>query len=61
MTPKQMADYIGVSEDCLQAWRSARRGPPWSKTGKIVRYHVEETDNYLKDRRQTPLRQERTA
>jgi hypothetical protein len=56
-----MAAYLGVSEDCLQAWRSARKGPAWSKIGKIVRYHIDDADNYLNACRQEPLRKEHAA
>jgi hypothetical protein len=54
-SPKQTASYLGISEDCLQAWRSARRGPRWSKTGKLVRYHLDDLDDFLKACRQEPL------
>jgi hypothetical protein len=61
LSPKEMAVYLGVSEDCLQAWRSARKGPAWSKSGKIVRYHIDDADNHLKACRQQPLRKEHAA
>jgi hypothetical protein len=61
LSPKETAVYLGVSEDCLQAWRSARKGPAWSKSGKIVRYHIDDADNHLKACRQEPLCKEQTA
>jgi hypothetical protein len=60
-SPKQTAQYFSVSEDCLQAWRSARKGPRWSKTGKLVRYHQDDLDDFLKACRQEPLRREAAA
>jgi excisionase family DNA binding protein len=60
-SPKQTAKYLGVSEDALQAWRSARKPPRWSKTGKLVRYHVDDLDEFLKACRQEPLRKEAAA
>jgi len=61
LPPKQTAKYLNVSEDCLQAWRSARKGPRWSKTGKLVRYHQDDLDDFLKACRQEPLHKEATA
>jgi hypothetical protein len=55
LPPKETAAYLHVSEDCLQAWRSARKGPPWSKVGKVVRYDVYDLDNFLKRHTQQPL------
>ena len=60
-SPKQTAKYLGISEDALQAWRSARKGPRWSKTGKVVRYHMDDPDEFLKACRQEPLRKEAAA
>ena len=60
-SPKQTAKYLSVSEDCLQAWRSARKGPRWSKTGKLVRYHIDDLDEFLKACRQEPLNREAAA
>jgi len=39
--------YLSVSEDCLRAWRSARKGPAWPKQGQIVRYDVNDLDAFL--------------
>ena len=55
LSPKQTAEYLGVGLDCLQAWRSARKGPAWSKVGKVVRYDVGDLDNFLRQHRQEPL------
>ena len=59
--PKQVAAYLNVSEDCLQAWRSARKGPRWSKFGKVVRYHIDDVDDFLKASMQEPLGKEAAA
>jgi hypothetical protein len=61
LPPKQTAAYMNVSVDCLQAWRSARKGPRWSKTGKLVRYHIDDLDDFLKAYRQEPLHREAAA
>jgi hypothetical protein len=61
LPPKQTAVYLSVSEDCLQAWRSARKGPPWSKVGKLVRYHVDDLDTFLTAHRQESVRSGATA
>jgi hypothetical protein len=56
-----MAAYLGVSQDALQQWRSARIGPAWSKFGKVVRYHVNDADEHLKACRQKRLQGEAAA
>ena len=58
LPPKETAAYLSVSEDCFQAWRSARKGPRWSKVGKLVRYRIEDLDAFLEGHWQEPLRKE---
>jgi len=56
LAPKEAAAYLSVTEDCLQAWRSARKGPAWSKRGKIVRYDVNDLDAFLANGRQESVK-----
>lgn len=36
LTTKQVADRLGVSEDCVWRWRYLRRGPPYiRRVGRI--------------------------
>jgi len=52
------AEFLGVTIDTLQAWRSAKRGPPYSKLGPgircAVRYSISDLRQFLKDTRINP-------
>jgi AraC-like DNA-binding protein len=41
LTPKQMADRLGISEKTLANMRSAKAGPKFVKQGGRVRYPIE--------------------
>lgn len=38
MTEVEAADFLKLSERTLQDWRSKKRGPPFVKAGRAVRY-----------------------
>ena len=38
LTPKELADDIGITLGTLRNWRTRRFGPPYWKLGKSVRY-----------------------
>ena len=59
LPPRPAADYINASVDTLQAWRSAGKGPPWSKVGRLVRYRIEDLDAFLNAHRREPIVRER--
>lgn len=41
LTPKQLAQQLGVSEKTLERWRKDGSGPPFVKTGsKRIRYPI---------------------
>jgi hypothetical protein len=61
LRPKDAGAHLSVTEDCLQAWRSKHKGPAWSKVGKVVRYHIDDLDDFLKGYRQGPPGKEGTA
>ena len=48
MTAAETAAYINFEEQTLAAWRSARKGPPFIKLGKAVRYSQRAVDEWLK-------------
>jgi excisionase family DNA binding protein len=52
LTPKQAADYLGLSPKTLEKWRAAgTEGPPFIKMGaKAVRYDMAELDLWVKSR-----------
>lgn len=38
LTPTQVVDILGVTQNTLAAWRYRDNGPPYYKVGKLVRY-----------------------
>ncbi len=47
LTPEQVAVMTGLSLDTLAQWRSQRRGLPYLKLGRAVRYDAVEIQAYL--------------
>lgn len=48
LTPEEVADITGLSVGTLAQWRSQRRGIPYLKIGRAVRYDVADVELYLK-------------
>jgi excisionase family DNA binding protein len=46
MTPEETATYLGIALGTLRNWTSARF-IPFSKRGRVVRYHRETIDKWL--------------
>ncbi len=56
LSPKQAAEFLGVSLDTLAQWRSQRRGPPYVKLeGRLVRYRAADLESYLAQHAVEPL------
>ncbi len=55
LTPKETADYLGVSIDTLDDWRSKRIGPAFTKLGdgvrSPVRYELDDLIAYVRARK----------
>jgi excisionase family DNA binding protein len=47
LTPEKVAEITGLSVDTLAQWRSQRRGLPYLKIGRAVRYDPEDVQEYL--------------
>ena len=47
LDPTQTAGALGVTPKLLGQWRCARKGPPYAKLGKAVRYRVGALREYL--------------
>jgi len=47
LTAKDVAGLTGLSEETLAQWRSQRRGIPYLKIGRIVRYDPAVVQAYL--------------
>lgn len=50
MTETQVAEMLGVSDRCLQAWRYRRRGPRYVRAVGCVRYRARDVEQWLDDR-----------
>ncbi len=47
LTPEKVAEITGLSIDTLAQWRSQKRGLPYLKIGRAVRYDPEDVQEYL--------------
>ncbi len=47
LTPEQVARLTGLSIETLAQWRSQKRGIPYLKIGRAVRYHPTDVQRYL--------------
>jgi excisionase family DNA binding protein len=47
LTSEEVAEITGLSSETLAQWRSQRRGIPYLKIGRAVRYDPAEVRSYL--------------
>lgn len=48
---RDAATYLGVAYETMRVWASIKRDKlPYYKVGKLVRYKIEDLDNYIKSR-----------
>lgn len=47
LTPRQVADELGIAEQTLANWRSAGTGPRFVKVGVLVRYRRSDVEAWL--------------
>ncbi len=47
LTTKEVANMTGLSRETLAQWRSQRRGIPYLKIGRSVRYALVDVQAYL--------------
>lgn len=47
LTPEKVAEITGLSLDTLAQWRSQKRGIPYLKIGRAVRYDPSDVQSYL--------------
>ncbi len=48
LTPEEVAELTGLSTETLAQWRSQRRGIPYLKVGRCVRYDPADVHEYLR-------------
>ncbi len=58
LVPEEAAAFLSVSVETLAQWRSQRRGPPYIKLGRAVRYRADDLERYLAEHTVVPLTEE---
>jgi predicted DNA-binding transcriptional regulator AlpA len=48
---KQVSEVTGIAVQTLRNWRQLRRGFPYSKVGRAVRYAVQDVMEFMEARR----------
>jgi len=51
LTEHQAAKCLAVSVSLLQKWRHQRKGPPYHKLGRSVRYSTADLSEFIQTRR----------
>jgi len=47
LTPREVADRLGVSTTTLSTWRCTKRYPlPYVKVGRLVRYRLADVEDF---------------
>ena len=47
LNTKELSEYLGLSVPTLQRWRVDGSGIPFIKRGGVVRYDIQDVDNWL--------------
>ena len=48
LSPKEVAAKYNINEGTLANWRCQKKGPRYSKVGKVVRYDVHALEEFFK-------------
>ena len=59
ITEKEAANYLGLAVQTLRNWRHLKKGPPYLKLSRVVRYRTVDLQNYIKQNRINPGRSEK--
>ena len=51
---KETAKFLGVAVQTLRNWRHLRKGPPYVKLGRAVRYRDNDLNVYIEKNRINP-------
>ena len=54
ITEKEVSKLLSISLQSLRNWRCQRKGPPYIKIGRSVRYPIEDLRKYLESRKIEP-------
>jgi Helix-turn-helix domain len=55
LTEKQAADWGNWSTALLRKWRQQRKGPPYLKVGKLIRYRMSDLEAFVAMHERTPV------
>lgn len=47
IAPEEVAAYLGISPDTINTFRKQGRGPRYTRVGKLVRYRLEDVEEWL--------------
>lgn len=47
LSPRQVAEYLGIPVATLYQWRYRREGPPGFRIGRHVRYRRKDLDDWI--------------
>ena len=51
LTPKEVAEILGISVETLNVWRSTKRYPlPYVKSGRLIRYRRPDVEEFINSR-----------
>jgi predicted DNA-binding transcriptional regulator AlpA len=53
ITPEQLAEWLGVSTNTLAQWRVLKKGPPYAKIVKRVRYDSADVQRWIDQQKET--------
>jgi len=54
VSERTVSEMSGMSIQTLRNWRHLRKGPPYSKVGRSVRYDLSDVEAYFQQRRIDP-------
>jgi hypothetical protein len=54
LNDKNAAKYVGLACQTLRNWRCMRKGPPYLKMGRSVRYLTNDLDDFMAKNRINP-------
>jgi predicted site-specific integrase-resolvase len=54
LTDRDVSRMTGIAVQTLRNWRHERKGFPYSKVGRTVRYDPDDVEDYMKKRRVDP-------
>lgn len=52
LSTKEAARFLGIHPDTLRRWRREGIGPRYSRIGRLIRYHVDTLDEWLRSKEQ---------